>query len=248
MPNTPPPESDDGFIPSGDGWSPFPSPEEIAFGAALAAVEAAERLAAGELEPVEFWDDWAGPGVPGDLDASGFVLVGEAVDGGSFEPVSDVAALPPVSRAAGGAELLALESIDPAVLPHDLHRVDYLKVLDRVAARVESLRHAAVVALAHESSSGAYLTEVHLETELAAARRTSRYAAGRAIETARALAVTFPAFAVALRDGNVSPAHCAVLVERTRPVHDPEVLARIEAITLPKAKRLAPGEFGRELS
>ena len=42
--------------------------------------------------------------------------------------------------------------------------------------------------------------------------------------------------------------HCKILVEKTRVVADESVLAEIERRVLPKAKRLAPGEFGGEVA
>ena len=105
-----------------------------------------------------------------------------------------------------------------------------------------------MVALAGETSTEAYLPEVAVEHEVATARRTSQYAAGKLIETSRALATTFPGFAAALRAGEVSEAHCAVLVERTRVVTDPAVLAEIERRTLGKATRLTPGQFAGEVA
>ena len=98
------------------------------------------------------------------------------------------------------------------------------------------------------SSSEAYLPEVHLEHELSVAARTSRHAAGRAIEVARALATTFPGFASALRAGEVSELHCRILVEKTRVVADEDVLTEIERRVLPKARRMPAGEFGGEVA
>jgi hypothetical protein len=117
--------------------------------------------------------------------------------------------------------------------------------LDRITARVASLRHDVVVAMVGERSSEAYLPEVHLEHEISVARRTSRYSAGKAIEVARALATSFPGFAAALRAGQLSEAHCSVLVEKTRVVADDTVLAEIERRVLPTATRTTPGEFAR---
>ena len=153
-----------------------------------------------------------------------------------------------LTRGVDATDLLLLESIDPRNLSEHLVRVDYLRALDRVAARVASMRHAAVVAMVGERSSEAYLPEVALEHELSVARRTSRYAAGRAIEVARALATTFPGFAAALRDGEVSDTHCSILVEKTRVVADESVLAEIERRVLPKATRMTPGEFAGEVA
>jgi hypothetical protein len=153
-----------------------------------------------------------------------------------------------LTRGVDAADLMLLESIDPRNLSENLVRVDYLCALDRVAARVASMRHAAVVAMVGERSSEAYLPEVALEQELSVARRTSRYAAGRAIEIARALATTFPRFAAALREGEVTDAHCSILVEKTRVVADEIVLAEIERRVLSKAKRMTPGEFAVEVA
>jgi hypothetical protein len=116
------------------------------------------------------------------------------------------------------ADLALLDSIDPRGLSEDLNRVDYLKACDRFDALLAAKRQDAIVATVGAVSSEAYLPEVHLEHELSTARRTSRYAAGKAIEVARALATTFPGFADALRDGEVSEAHCKILVEKTRVV------------------------------
>ena len=109
-------------------------------------------------------------------------------------------------------------------------------------------RQDVIVATAGESSSQAYLAEVHLEHELSVAARSSRYAAGKAIEVARALATTFPGSGAALATGEVSELYCRILVEKTRVVADETVLAEIERRVLPKAKRLAPGEFGGEVA
>jgi len=153
-----------------------------------------------------------------------------------------------LGRGVHEADLMLLASIDPRNLSENLVRVDYLRALDRITARVASMRHAAVVAMVGERSSEAHLPEVAAEHEISVARRTSRYAAGRAIEVARALATTFPGFAAALRDGEVADAHCSILVERTRVVADERVLAEIERRVLPKARRLTPGEFAGEVA
>jgi hypothetical protein len=208
----------DPFGSGDDGWSPFASSEEVALGSALAAADAAAHVG---CDPAAPWDDV----VPGDDDL--------------------VAAL---TGPAHEADLLLLASIDPRSLGDNLVRVRYLQALDRVAALVAARRADTVVAMVGERSGGAYLPEVHLEQEIAVARRTSRYSAGRTIEMSRALATTFPGFGAALRDGEVSEAHCAVLVERTRVVADPEVLAEIERQVLPRARRMTPGELGGEVA
>jgi hypothetical protein len=145
-------------------------------------------------------------------------------------------------------DLALLASIDPRTLSEDLVRVRYLQALDRVAARLAALRHHAVLALVGPTSTEAHLSEIHLEHEIALARRTSRYAAGRAIETARALHTTFPGFATALHEGTLSDAHCTVLVDRTRVVTDPAVRAEIARRVLPVATRLTPGQFAGTLA
>jgi hypothetical protein len=111
-----------------------------------------------------------------------------------------------------------------------------------------SLRHKAIVSMAGATSSEAYLSEVHVEHELAVARHTSRYAAGRAIEVARAMATTFPGFAAALAAGEVTEVQCKILVEKTRVVADDTVLMEIGRRVVPKAKRLSPGEFAGEVA
>jgi hypothetical protein len=153
-----------------------------------------------------------------------------------------------LSGQVGAADLLLLDSIDPRSLSENLNRMVYLRALDRVEGFVAAKRHEVIVAMVGARSCEAYLPEVHLEHEIAMARRTSRYAAGRAIEVARALATTFPGFAAALRDGEVSETHCKILVEKTRVVADEDVLAEIERRVLPKAKRMPAGELGGEVA
>jgi hypothetical protein len=145
-------------------------------------------------------------------------------------------------------DLALLASVSPAELETDAARIAYLQGLDRVASRVAAMRAHAVVALAGPVASGDYLLETSLEHEVAVARRTSRYAAGREIEVARALATDFPGFATALAAGEVSEGHCRLLVDRTRVVADPEVLAAIEARVLRKATRLPVGKFRRDVA
>ena len=85
----------------------------------------------------------------------------------------------------GGAtslDLGLLESVDVGSLDDVHDQLAYLRRCDRLTALVASLRACAVVALAGEQPSGAYLPEVHLEHELAVASTSSRHAAGRAIE------------------------------------------------------------------
>jgi hypothetical protein len=134
-------------------------------------------------------------------------------------------------------DLMVLASIDPASLSSQRLRVDYVQAVDRVIARAASLRHTAEVALVGETAGPEHLSEVHVEHEIAVARHTSRHAAGAEIAIARRLATVFPGFAAALHDGQVSEAHCAMLVAKTRHVSDLEVLTRIEDRVLPRARR-----------
>jgi hypothetical protein len=161
------------------------------------------------------------------------------------------AGLGPVLAAREGAatatDLVLLEWVAVSELVETHERLAHLRRCDRVAARVAALRAEAVVSLAGQESSGQYLTEVHLEHELAVAARTSHYAAGRAVENARALATTFPAFATALHQGEICAGHVAVLVERTRCVTDAAALADIERVGVRKARRMTVGEFAREV-
>jgi hypothetical protein len=184
------------------------------------------------------------------LQAEGLMNVG-ASDLAERDPAGEPVEVAMLLSREGGAsatDLALLESI-PAGSVDDVHDlVAYLKRCDRLVARAQALRVEAVVAIAGSEPSGAYLPEVHLEHEVAVASRTSRHAAGKAIETARALVTTFPTFAVALADGEISMGHCTVLVDRTRVVVDAEALANIERVGLTRARRMSVGEFGRELA
>ena len=158
--------------------------------------------------------------------------------------------MPLLEAREGGAsatDLALLEAVDAASLGEVHEQVTYLQRCDRVVARAHALRAGALVALAGAEPTGAYQTEVHLEHEVAVASRTSRHAAGKSIETSRSLARTFPAFADALSDGEISLGHCTVLVERTRVVVDADALANIERVGLVRARRMTVGEFAHEL-
>ncbi len=143
----------------------YATAEEVAYAEQLAALDRAEDAAARaewaaagfEIDPIDpLWDD-----LLADL-------------------ASDEELLARMSGPAHEADLMALASIDPRSLESPHARVDYLQRCDRVAALVASRRAEAVVALAGETSSEAYLPEVHVEHEVATARRTSTYAAGQA--------------------------------------------------------------------
>jgi hypothetical protein len=145
-------------------------------------------------------------------------------------------------------DLALLASIAPCELETEKARVAYLQALDRITARVAAMRAEVLVEMAGPVATGDYAVETSLEHEVAVARRTSHYGAGRLIENSRALATTFPRFADALRAGEISEGHCGLLVEKTRAVVDPGVLAVIEARVLPRAKRLPVGRFGKEVA
>ena len=198
-----------------------PTAEEVALGAELAALDRAD-----DAEAYDGWDDAL----------AGLVASSESdeVDrlGGPADP----------------ADLMLLASIDPRSLDDAIVRVRYLQALDRVAGLVSALQHDAVVALSGAHASPRYLDEVHVEHEIAIARRTSRYTAGRAVEAARALETVFPGFRDALRAGEIGAGHVSVLVERTRAVTDEDTLARIGSAALPRAARLTVGQFAREVT
>ena len=126
--------------------------------------------------------------------------------------------------------------------------LDYLRAAERIDAATAALKARARVALAGATASEQVLDELHVEAELATATRSSRYVAGMSIERARVLTTIFPAFLDALAEGAIAEAHCRTLVEKTRPVTDPVALAAIGRVLLPKAKRLAPGPFAREVA
>ena len=194
-----------------------------------------------------FGDDWASCGDDGFPfgDDSGWCAEWEEA-AMSLPEITDAELLSRMSRTAHEADLLFLASIDLGRLIEPEDRIAFFKAVERVASLVAALRSDAVVAFAGAVPAGAYLPELHMEQELSIAARMSRYSAGRQIETARALETAFPSFKAALRAGDISQGHCTVLVDRTRPVRDPEALAAIERVALPKAKRMTPGEFARE--
>ena len=170
------------------------------------------------------------------------LALSEVVDVPAVEMLEALGSLPAASA------LLLLEAIDPSGLD-DRHAVlDYLRAAERIDAVTAALKARARVALAGATASVQVLDELHVETELATATRSSRYVAGMAIERARVLSTVFPAFLDALAEGEIAEAHCRTLVEKTRPVTDPVALAAIGRVLLPKARRLAPGPFAREVA
>jgi hypothetical protein len=210
-----------------DRWSPVPTEEERAFAEALFAADRAAAEASGFVP--EEWDE-APVGSP------------------EHVPLTDAELLASGSPVPGAADLLLLDSIDPASLrdPRDVLR--YLEIAERLSGFTEALKTRARVALAGAEASGELMSELHVEHELALATTTSRHVAGLSIERARTLTSVFPAFLEALAEGRASEAHCRILVEGTRSVTDPDALATIGRILLPKARRMAPGPFRREVA
>jgi hypothetical protein len=203
-------------------------PDEIARG---------EDLAAGDLdallELLAFEDDVAA-----------FDAESTAVDHAD----DPQAALTSLSGSPSAEDLIVLEEIDPADLPDSWSRVEYLQRIERLEGFVAALKARAIVALAGEHPSTSSTDEQHVIVELALARRVGPGAATTSLEVARALTTTFPDFATALAAGQISEWHCRELVTATRTVQDPAVLARIGARVLPKARRLTPREFAREVA
>jgi hypothetical protein len=140
------------------------------------------------------------------------------------------------------ADLLTLDSLEIGALS-TTDRLAYLAALDRVEAHVASRRADLLVAIAGEVASPSSITESHVHAEVALARRVGEGAATSSIELARALAVSFPGFAAALRAGELSEWHCRELVRATRAITDPAVLAGVESRVLPKARRLTPSRL-----
>jgi hypothetical protein len=172
-------------------------------------------------------------------------LLDRAEDEGFADEVELLAAV--CSRAVDASDLGVLAGIDPSALPSKDLQLLYAQRVDAVAALVASRQVLATAALAGGESSGDYLAEVHVETEVSLARRISPMAAGVEIETARVLQSTFPAFFTALSEGTVSAGHCRKLVELTRPVTNADALEVIGEKALPKAQRLTVGLFARQV-
>jgi hypothetical protein len=152
-----------------------------------------------------------------------------------------------LSRPADVLDALVLAELDVTSLPTKELGLRVSRRIDEVTAMLAAMQARVTAALAGPEPSGAYLDEVHVETEVALARTISPTWAGLEIETARALATTFPQFLAALSRGEVSPAHCRRLVEATRLTTDPDALAKIGDAALPKARTRTVPLFGRAL-
>jgi hypothetical protein len=166
----------------------------------------------------------------------------------------DVLEVPDEEMLAGVATLPAsmalgvLEGIDLGSVEDPLLVLEFLRAAERIDALTAALKARARVALAGAEPSGDLQRERHVEHELAVATTSSRQVAGSSIERARTLTTTFPAFLDALEEGHITEAHCRILVEGTRCVVDPDALATIGRVLLPKARHMAPGRFKREVA
>jgi hypothetical protein len=220
---------------AGDDWSPFPTAEERAVGAELAALDLAEWAADTDAPVEACWVRDSGDADPDE-------------DAGPASGLTDADVLDGLAGPAAAVDLLAIDSLDLDSLTDPVDRLRVVAALDRVVAHASARVHEVLLTVAGAEASGSYLSERHLEVEVAAARRSSHYAAGAAIERARTLHGAFPGFAAALRDGTISPAHTAILVEATRAIADPAVLAAIETRVLPAARRQTPGRFRTTLT
>jgi hypothetical protein len=141
-----------------------------------------------------------------------------------------------------------LAAIDPSTLLDPLDRVRFVRAVDAVAAHVSSIQQRGLVAVAGARSSGAYADEVHIEHEVAMARRTSLGAAGRAIEVARSLATELRSTGAALGRGEISLAHAEALVAGTRHVADPERRLEVERRVLGRAATSTSAQFRRHVA
>jgi hypothetical protein len=219
----------DDLVPDGTAWSPFPTPEEMAFAEALFR----------DFPPSV--DDLHAQGLgPGDVPLEG-------ADLRSTESLSELDLLAGGTGPADPFDLVLLCALDPAALTDPVDGLTALKAAHRVEALAQSLRLSALTSLSAHAASGDYLAEIHLAHEVAVATRTSEYAASAALQIASTVTGDFPGFLRALRDGQVSWGHLAVLVDRTRFVHDPGALAAIASRALHRALTRTPGQFATEV-
>lgn len=219
----------DDHVLDGAAWSPFPAPEEMAFAEALFR----------EFPPCA--DDLHPQGLgPGDAPL-------EDADPRCTESLSELDLLAGGTGPADPFDLVLLCALDPATLTDPVDGLTVLKAAHRVEALAQSLRLSALTSLAAHAASGDYLAEIHLAHEVAVATRTSEYAASGALQIACTITGDFPDFLRALRDGQVSWGHLAVLVDRTRFVHDPAALAAIAHRALHRALTRTPGQFATEV-
>ncbi len=151
---------EDPYAELGAGWSEYPSAAEIAEFEAFMA-EHGLRDSDEDRETYHF----GRPGVADLLDDPEQVLSllsGPGTESGSFD-------------------VGVLESLDLASIADPADLLTVLQAVDKVEAWAHAQRIRVLTALAGEESCGSYLAEVHLEHEVAVARRTSDYSAGRTI-------------------------------------------------------------------
>ncbi len=211
-------------VPMPAGWSPYPSLLEIAEHEARMA-----SLGSGERDELQHPDDV--------LDRTDLFV----------DPVAALSLLAGEGSGATSFDLGVLEAVDPAALSEPMDKLAVLKGLDKIEGLVGSLRIRALTSLAGTKPGEALVDELHLEHEIAVARRTSDYSAGKALDLARTITATFPEFLVALGAGRVSWSHLAVLVERTRFVENPTALTEIGTRALVRALTRTPGQFAQEV-
>ncbi len=219
----------DDHVVDGAAWSPFPTPDEMAFAEALFR----------EFPPSVDDLDPRGLG-PGDVPLA-------RADLRCTESLSELDLLAGGTGPGDPFDLVLLCALDPATLTDPVDGLTALKAAHRVEALAQSLRLSALTSLAAHAASGDYLAEIHLAHEVAVATRTSEYAASGALQIASTVTGDFPDFLRALRDGQVSWGHLAVLVDRTRFVHDPGALAAIASRALHRALTRTPGQFANEV-
>ncbi|MBI1378912.1 MAG: DUF222 domain-containing protein, partial [Frankiales bacterium] len=161
------------------------------------------------------------------------------------------ALLPLLEQPVDATDLILLEQVDGEAITEPAELIGYLAGGGRREARLASLRLAAEAAFANTACpdprvSSSYV-EAAAEQEVAYATRTSAYGASKEIERALALKETFPGFRAALAAGEITERHCAALVDATRYLTDPDVLATIEAAALEKARTLTASELRKHL-
>ncbi|MBI1377121.1 MAG: DUF222 domain-containing protein, partial [Frankiales bacterium] len=157
-----------------------------------------------------------------------------------------------LDRPVQATDALLLNRIDVEAITEPAELIDFIAVTARLEARLASMRLAAEAAFAAKAcpdSTSAHATyaDAAAEQEVAYATHNSVYAASKEIDRARALKEIFPSFRAALAAGEITERHCAVLVDQTRFLTDPEVLATIEAAALEKARTLTPSELRKHL-
>ncbi|MBI1377235.1 MAG: DUF222 domain-containing protein, partial [Frankiales bacterium] len=157
-----------------------------------------------------------------------------------------------LKRPVQATDALLLNRIDVEAISEPAELIDFIAVTARLEARLAAMRLAAEATFAAKAcpdstSAHASFADAAAEQEVAYATHNSMYGASKEIDRARALKELFPGFGAALAAGEITERHCAVLVDQTRHITDPEVLATIETQALEKARTLTPSELRRHL-